>query len=59
MLRFVLPSFVVHYISTSKHSFILFLFMALCLFVANSVHYANTLRNIEIAAISKILAHKS
>jgi len=35
--------------------------MALCLFIVNSVYYANKLgwSNIEIAAISKILAYKS
>jgi len=33
--------------------------MALCLYIANSVYYANKLPNIEIAASSKILAHKS
>jgi len=33
--------------------------MALCLFIASSVYYANNLPNIEIAAISKISAHKS
>jgi len=38
---------------------ILFLFMALCLFIANSIYYANKLPNIEIAAISKLSARKS
>jgi len=33
--------------------------MALCLFIANSLYYANKLPNIEIAAISKNSAHKS
>jgi len=33
--------------------------MALCLFITNSVYYANRLPNIEIAAISNILADKS
>ena len=33
--------------------------MALCLFIANTVYYAYKLPNIEIVAISKILAHKS
>jgi len=33
--------------------------MALCLFIANSVYFANELPNIEIAAILKNLAHKS
>jgi len=37
--------------------------MALCLFIADSVHYANKLirliKNTEIVAIGKILAHKS
>jgi len=40
---------------------ITFLFVALCLFIVNSVHNANELgkSNIEIAAISKIIAYKS
>jgi len=33
--------------------------MAMCLFIANNVHYANKLPNIEIAAIPKISAHTS
>jgi len=39
--------------------YILFSFMSLCLFIANSVYYANKLPNIETAAISNSLAHKS
>ena len=31
----------------------------MCLFIANSVYYANKLPNIKIVAISKIQAHKS
>ena len=33
--------------------------MALCLFIENSVDFANKLPKIGIAAVSKILAHKS